>query len=671
MFQTQHGPGSFVSRFPLSVLVAGGLLCAGTAGAQLNFRPSGSTATAQDQPKDLTGQSLKTRRVRHVHTTDPALEGGSAYFIYSDPFLGFARGRDLTQREFQAPDGVFGRVSLFGGKLTDGFTPKITRDNHTNCGSCHNMPYREAGAGTNFSKSGDNGRNTIHFFGGGLLEMIALQTRQKMLAIADTNQDGWIAKSEMTGQQFDVIPAADAPVVNYGSNTVTGNQPNLNHIFRVWFVDADGHKLPAATNLDSPGVAGYNFEMIVFGWGEPQNALNPTLRAFYTDPIDAHTGMQAFDPSTNVDADSDGVSGPTLVGATQFTTHLSPDRGSVINGAGISTEEPDKDGVCEEITEGDLDLAEFYMLNAVRPGTGRETPGVTAGRQLMQTFGCTSCHVPDWKLEANDPDNPNPHLRFAGDRRVFDLEVAWNEGTERIEGNLVRLHDEDNRPVRGEFTVSGIYTDFKHHDMGPAMFQVAFDGSVQKLWRTAPLWGVGSTAPYAHDGADFTLDSVIRRHGGEAQAATDAYRNGTEQQRRDVVEFLNSLVLYNPDKIPVDINNDDLISAHYMVGGKDVGLETFNAEYLFKTAPAYEGNVVNGSGDTVFSFAMTNIAAAYGTGLEYTQDTDGDGWPDLRDIEPLEPGYLDGWRSIWADLNHDGVQDVADVGAAVDSVLGK
>ena len=40
---------------------------------------------------------------------------------------------------------------------------------------------------------------------------------------------------------------------------------------------------------------------------------------------------------------------------------------------------------------------------------------------------------------------------------------------------------------------------------------------------TTPLWGVGTTAPYGHDGRSINLTEVILRHGGEAQAARDAF----------------------------------------------------------------------------------------------------------------------------------------------------
>lgn len=46
---------------------------------------------------------------------------------------------------------------------------------------------------------------------------------------------------------------------------------------------------------------------------------------------------------------------------------------------------------------------------------------------------------------------------------------------------------------------------------------------MQEEFLTAPLWGVGSSAPYGHDGRSINLKQVILRHGGEAQASRDLF----------------------------------------------------------------------------------------------------------------------------------------------------
>src|SRR6266704_5563328 len=69
--------------------------------AQLSERPGNSLDNPVDVPKDLSGLSIKNPRVRVVHTTDPAREGGSMYLQQVDPWLGYHWGRSLTQRNFR------------------------------------------------------------------------------------------------------------------------------------------------------------------------------------------------------------------------------------------------------------------------------------------------------------------------------------------------------------------------------------------------------------------------------------------------------------------------------------------------------------------------------------------------------------------------------------------
>src|SRR5205085_5586848 len=106
--------------------------------------------------------------------------------------------------------------------------------------------------------------------------------------------------------------------------------------------------------------------------------------------------------------------------------------------------------------------------------------------------------------------------------------------------------------------------------------QMQFDGSTVRTWRTTPLWGVGSTAPYGHDGACLDLDAMIRRHGGEGIAARTAYDRLPARARNDLVEFLRSLVLYSTDQLPCDVNGDGRIEEHFIVQGMDTGVEQFN-----------------------------------------------------------------------------------------------
>jgi hypothetical protein len=69
-----------------------------------------------------------------------------------------------------------------------------------------------------------------------------------------------------------------------------------------------------------------------------------------------------------------------------------------------------------------------------------------------------------------------------------------------------------------------------------------------------PLWGVGSSAPYGHDGRSMTLTEVILRHGGEAQEARDRFAQLGVGDRRQLLDFLGTLVLFPPDDTASNLN---------------------------------------------------------------------------------------------------------------------
>jgi hypothetical protein len=536
----------------------------------------------------------------------------------------------------------------------------MDRGHASSCGACHNVPYRDAGAGMTIPKNGGSGRNTPHVFGGGLVEMIGLQMRLQALAIADTNRDGWISRDEAKGKRCIIsnLPSGINGVraeIDLGSFEDRGDgYPGLNPIFFPIFVDAQGKYLPKARSLRSPGVAGYTLQVQAFGWGHlytPQRApLSTTLRAFTATPFDIHAGLQACDPTTLTSPRGNGLALVSNAGAQQFVTEAGKDRGrrragNITGLPGISMDDPDGDGYCEEISEGDLDMVEWYQLNHPAPARGKITADVRAGEKLFHQAQCATCHVPDWHLFAHNPRAGDYTQRFDGDRRFFELQTDYNEKLERLEGQVYYLADKrGNRwvPRRGAYTIRGIYSDFKYHDVGPDFYQIQFDGSVVKQWRTAPLWGVGSTAPYGHDGANLDLDSVIRRHGGEALESRNAYLKLSENERRQVIAFLQSLVLYQTDQLPCDINGDGKIDEHFIVQGRDTGIERFNPEWLFRVPGQIEGRIRNVHGEIITSHALTNVREAYGLNLEYLRDSDGDGFPDVIDPAPFKKGYKDG-----------------------------
>ncbi len=635
------------------------LFLAAQSPAQLTERPGTSDDDPIRYPHDPTGLSIKTPRIRIVHTREACKPGGSMYLQQADPFLGYQWGRNLTQREFRERDGVYGDAGkLDGPMLPDGATHMMSRSHVNSCAICHNTPYRDGGAGATISKNGGEGRNTPHMFGIGLVEMIGWQIRLQAMAIADTNRDGWISLEEAKDKRCILKNLPDSVTgqsveIDYGrfDDPNDTGKPQLNPVFTPIYVDKDGKRIAFAHSLKFPGVAGYTLEFQSFGFGHLYMPFRPpvatTIRAFTATPFDIHSGLQAFDPTTLNLSDDCGFSQISNAGQLQCITAAGKDRGAVRGSTGISLDDPDRDGYCEEISEGDLDVAEWYLLNHPAPARGKITDDVVRGEKLFAQINCTACHVSDWHIHPANPDAKDYTQHYSGDRRFFELDVAYNNSSDRMEGKLVMLADKKGDltlPRHGAKTVRGLYTDFKYHDVGPKFYQVQFDGSVQKSWRTSPLWGCGTTGPYGHDGASLSFEEVIRRHGGEAQKSHDAYLALSDSERSAISAFLQSLVLYQTDRLPCDLDGDGKISEHFIVQGMDTGYERFNVEWLFKTPGKIEGPVLGIKGDRIISNALTNLRPAYGLDLEYLKDSDEDGFPDVIDPAPHQRGYHDGIR---------------------------
>ena len=86
-----------------------------------------------------------------------------------------------------------------------------------------------------------------------------------------------------------------------------------------------------------------------------------------------------------------------------------------------------------------------------------------------------------------------------------------------------------------------LYSDLLLHDMGTLGDGIAQAAAGPTEMRTAPLWGLRASAPYLHDGRAADVDQAIVAHDGEARAARDRYLRLTPSQRRQLVDFLNTL----------------------------------------------------------------------------------------------------------------------------------
>ncbi len=156
-----------------------------------------------------------------------------------------------------------------------------------------------------------------------------------------------------------------------------------------------------------------------------------------------------------------------------------------------------------EVTE----LVSFYARNLAVPKRRDATaPEVLDGKALFNGAGCGGCHVARHETRA---DFYEPAL--AG-------QVIWP------------------------------YTDLLLHDMGEGLADGRPEGMASgSEWRTAPLWGIGLTEVvsghtyFLHDGRARNLTEAILWHGGEAEAAKEAFRLMSKADRDALLAFVSSL----------------------------------------------------------------------------------------------------------------------------------
>jgi len=149
----------------------------------------------------------------------------------------------------------------------------------------------------------------------------------------------------------------------------------------------------------------------------------------------------------------------------------------------------------------------IYMQTLAVPEARRfDRLVVRRGEQAFRRFGCDGCHMPTL---TTGPDAPLPELA-----------------------------DQTIHP----------FTDLLLHDMGEGLADHRPDGSASgREWRTPPLWGIGLVEEInghdrlLHDGRARGFAEAILWHGGEGEAAREAFRTAPLEERDALIAFLRAL----------------------------------------------------------------------------------------------------------------------------------
>jgi len=487
----------------------------------------------------------------------------------------FELGDELFATSFNALDGGganvgrgqrFTRVpraDLHGPGEWYQHTPtRVTGPNASGCFECHEQPF-EDGAGTPAQnvhrdpfRTGNVGqfveRNTPHIFAMGAVQRLAEEMTDELSAIQQQ-----LLKSTCTlgGTRTATLVAKG---VNFGALAATRTTAS-----------------PCAMTWDTTGIRGIDYEPSVDNPAAgPSLIVRPFqwkgsvafIRDFNRGAAHNELGMQAVEiVGDNVDGDFDGVVNEMTIGD---QTALA---------------------IYAAAQPRPTTLVELNALRLLEPAlTVTQLFAINRGQTVFQSIGCANCHTPTLTLDNPIFSEPsqNPAFRdgtnfpagqstsqvgvVASNPVTFDLTKDQPDNVIRDRrGNIVaRLGSFTRRDLRRRVLID-LFGDLKRHAMGPALSEpvneIAGDDvtpipvdprnrHTPDTFMTESLWGVGSTAPYMHDGRATTLVEAILWHAAsdtdtasEARAARAAYRALPDRDKRALIAFLENLVLF---KIP-------------------------------------------------------------------------------------------------------------------------
>lgn len=423
----------------------------------------------------------------------------------------FAAGQTLFEAVFNVCDGQGRPATTGSGEKREPDEPAFSRTSapdSSSCAGCHGQP--RTGGGGDFvanvfvlaqtmdpvtdsvSPELSDERNTLGMFGAGPIEMLGREMTADLQAISKTALQGAQERGEAVTKWLDTKGVYFGHIIAYPDGTV-----------------------------DTSAVVGVDADLVIKPFH--QAGVVRSIREFTVNAMNHHHGMQA-----------------------EERFDLNPEKGM----------DYDADGISAELTNGDITAVTIFQAALGTPGrllppdrAGREN--VAWGEQVFEQVGCTSCHVPEMRLESRyfqEPNPLNPPGTFNEVGQTFSFDMTK-------EGEKPRL---EKAPEGG--AVVQAYTDLKRHNLcddedHPDAIRYYCNEQLaqgrpeqggkpgQEYFITRKLWDVGSSAPYGHRGDLTTITDAILVHGGEAREQRDAFVTLADEDQEAVVRFLKTLIV--------------------------------------------------------------------------------------------------------------------------------
>jgi len=198
----------------------------------------------------------------------------------------------------------------------------------------------------------------------------------------------------------------------------------------------------------------------------------------------------------------------------------------------------DRDGVINELTEGDITAITLFQATLDYPNRKiSSNPMIkesqNKGEVIFEDIGCSSCHVSSLPLKSLKFVEPGP----------FNTEksTTLSESNNNLVVDLEEYVSKLEKDKDGNYLIP-LYSDLKRHDMGQMLDneRPLQKGVPTNYWLTKKLWGFYSEPPFLHHGRSNLLVDVIEMHQGDAKISSDAFFELSETEKVDLLEFLKS-----------------------------------------------------------------------------------------------------------------------------------